>query len=120
MYHIIIFKRMEVIRITASVDEAMSMIGYQPKTTFWMDFSIADKFGINAIQDTYNRAFEEWKNNYVYLTELVMVLNHKIWQWYETNEAFARVYNSLWEEADLYAQENLHGEELKYFYEVTD
>ena len=49
-----------------------------------------------------------------------MVLNHKIWQWYETNEAFARVYNSLWEEADLYAQENLHGEELKYFYEVTD
>lgn len=49
-----------------------------------------------------------------------MVLNHKIWQWYEKNEAIARVYNDLWEEADRYAQENLHGEELDYFYEVTD
>jgi hypothetical protein len=85
-----------------------------------MDFSIADKFGINAIKDTYKRAFEEWKNNHVYLTELVMVLNHKIWQWYETNEAIASLYNTLWEETDLYAQENLHGEELDYFYSVTD
>lgn len=109
---------METIHITVSPD--MIETDYQPKTTFWMDFSIADKFGIAAIKDTYNRAFKEWKTNHVYLTELVMVLNHKIWQWYEKNEAIARVYNHLWEEADLYAQENLHGEELKYFYEVTD
>lgn len=111
---------MVTIQIPASVDTAMSMIGYEPKTTFWMDFSIADKFGIAAIKDTYNRAFKEWKTNHVYLTELVMVLNHKIWQWYEKNEAVARVYNDLWEEADLYAQENLHGEELEYFYDITD
>lgn len=32
------------------------MTGYVPKTTFWLDFSIADKFGLNAIKDTYNRA----------------------------------------------------------------
>jgi len=109
---------METIHITVSPD--MIETDYQPKTTFWMDFSIADKFGIAAIKDTYNRAFKEWKNNHVYLTELVMVLNHKIWQWYEKNEAVARVYNDLWEEADLYAQENLHGEELEYFYNITD
>ena len=70
---------MKTIHITVSPD--MIENGYQPKTTFWMDFSIADKFGIAAIKDTYNRAFKEWKNNHVYLTELVMVLNHKIWQW---------------------------------------
>lgn len=109
---------METIHITVSPD--MIETDYQPKTTFWMDFSIADKFGIAAIKDTYNRAFKEWKTNHVYLTELVMVLNHKIWQWYEKNEAIARVYNDLWEEADLYAQENLHGEELDYFYDITD
>ena len=48
-------------------------------STFWMDFSIADRFGLNAIQDTFNRAFGEWKSNYKMLTELVGVLNHKIW-----------------------------------------
>ena len=31
-----------------------------------------------------------------------------------------QLYNSLWEKADLYAVENLKGEELDYFYEVTD
>lgn len=30
--------------------------GYEPITTFWQDFSIADKFGDKAIADTYRRA----------------------------------------------------------------
>lgn len=36
-----------------------------------------------AVTDTFHRAFNEWKDNCVYITELVMVLNHKIAQWYE-------------------------------------
>ena len=96
------------------------MVGYEMKTTFWDDFSIADSFGVKAIKDTYKRAFEEWKGDYIYLTELVMVLNWKIWQYYETNEKIARVYNDLWEKADLYATDNLNGEELSYFYKTTD
>ena len=56
------------------------MNDYQMMTTFWSDFSIADRFGARAIKDTYERAFNEWKDNYQYLTELVMVLNWKIWQ----------------------------------------
>ena len=111
---------MVTIQIPANVDETMSMIGYEPKTTFWTDFSVADKFGVEAIVDTFNRAFDEWHTNHVYLTELVMVLNHKIWQWYEKNDTIARVYNKLWRKADEWAQENLHGEELNYFYDVTD
>ncbi len=94
--------------------------GYKMQSTFWQDFSIADAFGINAIKDTFKRAFAEWKNNYVYLTELVLVLNHKIWQWYEKNEEVARVYNGLWEATDDYARENLKGEELSFFFETTD
>ena len=31
------------------------------KTTFWEDFSLAERFGLSAIQDTFNRAFKEWK-----------------------------------------------------------
>lgn len=95
-------------------------IGYTPKTTFWEDFSIADRFGASAVRDTYKRAFDEWKDDYVYLTELVMVLNHKIWQWYTRNEKLARVYNDLWEKADAYACDNLKGEELRYFLRTTD
>lgn len=96
-------------------------IGYEPQTTFWQDFSIADKFGADAIKDTFKRAFEEWKSNYIYLTELVMVLNWKIWQFYDTDrEDLARLYNDLWATADEYAANNLQGEELQYFYRTTD
>lgn len=56
--------------------------GYKPFTTFWQDFSIADTYGLQAIQDTFNRAFDAWKDNYKYLTELVLVLNHKIFHHY--------------------------------------
>ena len=94
--------------------------GYVPKTTFWEDFSIADKFSISAIKDTYKRAFDSWKSDYIYLTELVMVLNHKIWQWYERDDDKSKLYNELWEKADGYACENLKGDELRYFYETTD
>lgn len=94
--------------------------GYEMTTTFWDDFTIADIFGADAIRDTYKRAFAEWRHDYVYLTELVIVLNHKIWQHYQRNDAYARLYNDLWEQADLYAQENLKGEELSFFYQTTD
>ena len=50
--------------------EFMLENGYELQTTFWNDFSIADRFGLSAVQDTFNRAFKEWKENYKYLTEL--------------------------------------------------
>jgi len=94
--------------------------GYKQITTFYQDFSIADNFGAAAIKDTYNRAFKEWKSNYKYLTELVMVLNWKIWEHHEHNEEYEKLYTSLWEKADGYACDNLKGEELSYFYRTTD
>ena len=96
------------------------MTGYKPLTTFWQDFTIADMFGTNAIEDTYRRALKEWKSDYKFLTELVMVLNWKIWEYYEVNETVARLYNDLWMEAQEYALDHLVGNELKYYLEVTD
>lgn len=96
------------------------MTGYKPITTFWMDFSIADNFGMAAIKDTYRRAFDEWKSDYKYLTELVMVLNYKIWQWYETDEEKARLYYDLWEKTQSYGYDNLKDDELTYFYRTLD
>jgi len=99
--------------------------GYKPITTFWGDFSIADDFGSEAIIDTYQRAFDEWKDDYKYLTELVLVLNHKIYQHYvengtKTQNRKAMLYNRLWREADDYACNNLQGEEQNYYYRITD
>lgn len=98
-----------------------SYTGYVPKTTFWDDFSIADWFGASAVEDTFERAFQEWKSNYIYLTELVLVLNHKMWQWYQGgNETLAALYDSLWREASDYAYDHLTGDELSYFFATTD
>lgn len=94
--------------------------GWRPITTFWSDFDIADRFGKEAVLDTYNRAFKEWRYDYRYLTELVMVLNQKCWQWYKIDNELSELYCSLFEVADNYAIENLGGAELKYFLEITD
>lgn len=96
------------------------MFDYNYKTTFFHDFTIADAFGIEAVKDTYKRAFAEWKDNVEYITELTIVLNHKIWQHCETNEPLARVYDKLWRELDTWCCNNLKGKDLEYFYQTTD
>jgi len=96
------------------------MTGYMPMTTFYQDFSIADQFGEQAVRETFDSAFESWKGDYKYLTELVMALNWKIWEHYESNEHLAKLYNELWMTADRYAVDHLKGDELIYFYRVTD
>lgn len=90
-------------------------------TTFWQDFTIADAFGASAIKDTYKRAFEEWKSDYRYLTDLVMVVNHKCWQHYEKgNTELSQLYEKYYYEAHKYALDHLKGEELSYYLRVTD
>ena len=95
--------------------------GYQPQTTFWSDFGIAEPFGEKAVEDTYNRAFREWKNDKVYLTELSMMLNWKLWQHYDKgNEKMARLYDKLWKQTDKYAMSHLKGDDLQYYIRTTD
>lgn len=93
--------------------------GYVPKTTFWEDFSIADVYGAKAIQKTYNRAFSECKSDVVYLTELILVLNHKCWQNYQKNDKLSKLYSNLYYQALEYAVDNLEGEDFEYFYRIT-
>lgn len=100
--------------------EFMAENNYELLTTFWDDFSIADRFGVSAVRDTFNRAFAEWKEDYQYLTELILVLNHKIWQHYEKRPELVALYQSFWEQADRYAVEHPQGDELSYYYRVTD
>lgn len=93
---------------------------FEFQTTFWQDFTIADKFGLYAIEDTYNRAFKEWKDNLVYITELSLVLNWKIWSWHNEDDAKAELYDRLWREVDTWCKDNLEGEDADYYFEMTD
>ena len=94
--------------------------GYKPQTTFYTDFSIADRFGVNAIKDTFKQAFEEWKSNVIYMTELTMVLNWKCWRWYEHNNTLCKLYTDLYHQAAAYCENNFTGDDLSYYYQTTD
>ena len=96
------------------------MPDYDFKTTFWSDFSIADLFGVDAIEDTFKRAFDAWKTNVEYLAELVLVLNWKGWQWYGKNADKAKTYFDLYEQADGWACDNLSEDDMRYYFSVTD
>ena len=96
------------------------LTGYVPKTTFYTDFSIADQYGVDAIKDTYKRAFNEWKTNTEFVTELTMVLNWKIWRWHEHNDEYARLYNELWQKTDQWCLNHLKGQDLTYYVQTTD
>lgn len=38
----------------------MRLLGYDCKTTFWEDFTITERFGVEAIKDAYRRARGLW------------------------------------------------------------
>ena len=99
----------------------MRLLDYECKTTFWNDFSIAERFGEEAVRDTYKRAKVEWKKDRIYGTKLSMVLNHKCWYWYEKkNTKLSQLYAGLWEEWHDWVLENWKGEDLVYYLRVTD
>ena len=96
------------------------LTGYKPLTTLYMDFSIADKFGKNAILSTFNAAKKEYKGRHKYQTELAMVLNWKLWEHYENNDELVQIYNKLFTSYNDYLLDNLKGEELSYYIRTTD
>ena len=109
------------INIKVKIWNSEDDIGYKQITTFFEDFSIADNFGISAIQDTYNRAFKSWKDNYKYLTELALVLNKKSWQHHaENNIRVSELYAELYYKVRDYALDNLKDDELTYYIRTTD
>ena len=52
-------------------------------------------------------------------TELVMVMSWKSFE-HQNNKEVAMLYSKLYAKADRYACENLKGDELSYYFKVTD
>lgn len=107
--------------MTIKVWNIEQVTGYKPCTTFYEDFSIADKFGLSAIKDTYRRGLKTAKAcGKEYLTEFVMVLNWKIWEHHQNNEIYAKTYDDLWRKASEVAENTLKGDDLMYYYRTID
>ena len=116
----------------------LEMGGYQTKTTFYGDLSIAEFCeGVKGIRDTYNRVMKEWMSNVEYITEFIMCLNHKIWEFYDENYCnrliklsidkdkaleLSRLYDELWKDAEdkffTYYKEDVKA--MEYYYQTTD
>lgn len=95
--------------------------GYERKTTFFSDLSIAEWYGADSVRNTYKNVMCSWVKDVVCFTEFVMCLNWKIWEWNaRDNEELAKVYDELWRKADELACNTYKGEDADYYYRTTD
>lgn len=101
--------------------------------SFARDFIIAGMFGAKEIEETYKRAFEEWKKDIKYLTALAITCNHLGWKYHnEGFEPYEKLFFGYWEKLDAYILEcenageddetytNFNAEEVRYFIEACD
>lgn len=116
-----------------------NMNNYEPQFTFYSDFGIAEWCQIytndkNAILETFNNVIKQWSFDYMALTEIVLVLNHKSWSFAQnidarlllidkqTAEDLVKLYIELYYKADEIFMEK-YGKNKKimqYYYKVTD
>lgn len=96
--------------------------GYHPISTFYEDFSIAERFGLDAIKDTFKRAKESWlkPEHYEMATELAMALNWKCWRWNGAKDDWSEFYANAYYEIRDWCYKNLKGDKLSYYMRTTD
>lgn len=106
-----------------------TITGYQPKTNYWNEFVDAEKVGVSAIKETYDKLKDESKSSVINVAELYIVLNHKIWAYYDLHQAtgddryyeISYLYHNLWISYEKFADElPMSEDDRRYFFEVTD
>ena len=101
--------------------DSESMRGYTQRTTFWDDFTIAERWGVKAIEDTYRNAFNSWKTDVVFIVELCLVLNWKMLYMDEKHMTEKSVmYYKCWVELSNWCERHLEAGAYEYFLNVTD
>lgn len=101
-------------------EQFLESVGKERKTTFFADLSIAEWFGTNAVDDTYNRVMKSWGDDLEYMCEWVIALNQKIWQQHESNPELGRLYDELWRKADEYCMNHFKGDDLTAYLNYVD
>lgn len=97
---------------------------YEYQTTFMQDFSAIEDLGEVEIKELAEKLFQLWKDDIVHLTELVMVINHKSWAWYNVDDELCTIYTELYYEYDEkainYLESKGNEEDLSYFFRTLD
>lgn len=100
--------------------------------TFAQDFAIALMFGgLKSVEETYKRAFEEWKKDIRYITALAITVNHLGWKYWDKDEKVGKKFFEYWEKLDAfildgeedgedYKYKNFTADEVSYFIRACD
>lgn len=97
-----------------------AQFGVESCTTFWMDFGIADRFGLSAVRDTFERS-RHWRSDYKMWTELCVVLGSRYWMHHDRgNHELSALYEDLYNRAHEIAHDTFTAEEIEYYYSITD
>lgn len=99
---------------------SIGFCGYEQKTTLYEDFSIAEAFGLEGLEDTFGNAFSFCTDSAEYITELALVMNWKSWRHYEENYELGEWYSDKYYKVREWAFENLSDEDLTYYIRTTD
>jgi len=91
--------------------------GYEPRTDLWDTFTRAERSNIESVKIAY---LEAWKrrNEREYCTELALVLRDKIGM--QRSRDMAYFYEFLYKSITDYVNRNWTGEDLDYFFALTD
>ena len=95
------------------------------KDEIWSDFDQVELEGEIAIKDLAEKYYKQFKDNIISLTNLVMVVNHKSWAWYElSNDELCTIYTELYyeyyEKIINYLDQAKRSEDLVYFIRTLD
>ena len=97
---------------------------YEYQTTFMQDFAAIEDLGEVEINELAEKLFQLWKDDIVHLTELIMVINHRSWYWYNVNDELCTIYTELYykydEKAINYLERKGNEDNLRYFFRTLD
>ena len=98
----------------------------RPSTLYWADFSVAEKFGVKALKDTWAKVGDIKELDPAVLTELIVVLNHKLWQCHDLGQMETekyKLYEKWYNKAMDHAVSTNNGwtdAQREHFFYVTD
>lgn len=97
---------------------------YVPFTTYASDFILAEIEGSAGVIKTAKDAWNNWKTDYKWATEIIMAINFLAWYHYDVdvNLPLSELYSELYYKyMDLYYEQfERNSEATEYFFEMTD
>lgn len=90
------------------------------KFDFWERFTKVENEGLDAVRAKFSEIMDECKGDYIKITELYVICNHKCWEHNKGNLALSSLYHEMQCTVYTTVDETFTEEQINYFYDVTD